>query len=28
VNNGPRPAELLIIFGQQGERLHVRAQTK
>jgi len=25
---GPRPAELLVLFGPQGERLHVRARTR
>jgi transcriptional regulator with XRE-family HTH domain len=27
-NVGRRPVELLIIFGQQGERMHLRARTK
>ncbi|GAA1880691.1 helix-turn-helix domain-containing protein [Streptantibioticus ferralitis] len=27
-NAGRRPLELLIIFGQQGERMHLRARTK
>ncbi|MDT0344454.1 helix-turn-helix domain-containing protein [Streptomyces litchfieldiae] len=27
-NAGRRPLELLIIFGQQGERIHLRARTK
>jgi hypothetical protein len=25
-NAGPRPVEILSLFGPQGERLHVRAQ--
>jgi transcriptional regulator with XRE-family HTH domain len=28
VNNGRQPLELLVIFGQQGERVHLRARTK
>lgn len=27
-NAGSRPLELLVIFGEQGERMHVRARTK
>lgn len=27
-STGPRPVELLILFGPQGERLHVRARTR
>ena len=28
LNPGPEPAEILNLFGPQGERLHVRARTK